>query len=227
MLEYKSISASIKDLDTKNRVITGYLSSFGNEDKVGDIVLPGAFAKTIQERHNKIFFLNQHKWEQPHGKFASLLEDAKGLYFESQRLPDTSYSNDALKLYEAGIMKEHSIGYQVLQDDWDSDARRLLKEVKLFEGSNVTLGANPETPFTGFKSSIKEINEQSKVIYKAIRNGNFTDETFELLEVALKQLQSEAYQLGKKESLVEPGNSTQVIEPIELIKKFNEQFKIQ
>lgn len=225
LLEYKSIRGEVKDLDPKRRIITGYLSAFGNEDDVGDIVIQGAFAKSIKERHAKIFFLNQHNWSQPHGKFSTLMEDAKGLYFESMPLPDTSYSNDAFKLYQAGILNEHSIGYQVLQDDFDSEGRRLLKEIKLYEGSNVTLGANAETPFTGFKTSIKEINDQTKRILKAVRTGDFTDETMILLEVALKQLQKDAFELGK-ETLTRPDEST-LIEPIELIKEFNKQFELK
>lgn len=215
MIEYKSILGEVKDVDVKSRVITGYLSSFGNVDDHGDIVEKGAFSKTIVERGKNIFFLNQHDWKQPHGKFALLKEDDFGLYFESEPLIDTSYSSDVLKLYEAGIVKEHSIGYQTILSDFDhKNEVRHLKELKLYEGSNVTLGANSNTPFLGFKSkTIKEIDEEQKKIIKAIRTGTFTDDTFLLLELALKQLQTEAYNLGRK-SLEEPPKSTQN-EPIE------------
>ena len=197
MLDYKSISAAVKDIDTKNRIITGYLSNFGNKDHDGDIIVQGAFKRTIKSRKSQIYFLNQHNWSEPHGKFKVLEEDEKGLYFESEPLLDTSYSNDVLKLYDAGVMNQHSIGFQVVKSDgeWGD---RTIQEIKLWEGSNVTLGANPETPFTGFKSTLKEVEDHSKLIYKAIRNGDFTDETFMLLEFALKQLQREAFELGKK-----------------------------
>ena len=193
-------------------------------------MVKGAFSKSLKERRADIFFLNQHDWKQPHGRFSVLEEDEKGLYFESEPLLDTTYSSDLLKLYEAGIIKEHSIGYSVDKSDYNEKGIRLLKEVKLYEGSNVTLGMNPNTPFTGFKSSLKEINDRQKVLLKAIRNGNFTDDTFVLLEIALKQLQAEAYQLGVKEqeeSLIEPLKDTHAIEPIdiELIKEFTKNLK--
>lgn len=218
MLEYKSIFGEVKDLDMKNRVVTGYLSSFGNEDSYKDIVMPGAFKKSINERKDSVFFLNQHNWAQPHGNFNILKEDAKGLYFESKPLIDTTYSSDALKLYDAGIIKEHSFGYETIKSDFDSDTNiRHLKEIKLYEGSNVTRGANPETPFTGFKcKTLKEIDIEQKNIIKAIHNGTFTDETFALLEIALKQLQLDAYELGKK-TLKEPLLNTQS-EPLEFYK---------
>ncbi len=200
ILDYKSITGEVKDIDTKKRVITGYLSGFDNKDHDGDIIIKGAYKKSIDERKDNIFFLNQHNWKQPHGKFSVLEEHTKGLYFESEPLIDTSYSSDTLKLYEAGIIKEHSVGFQTMLSSYDSKSdARIIKEIKLYEGSNVTLGANSDTPFTGFKSlNIKEVNDQHKLILKAFRNGDFTDETFCLLEIALKQLQKQSYELGKK-----------------------------
>lgn len=206
ILDYKSHFGEIKDIDMKGRRVSGYLSSFDNKDSDGDIIVKGAYSKSLKERKDQIFFLNQHNWAQPHGKFDELKEDGKGLAFVSNPLIDTSYSMDTLKLYEAGIIKEHSVGFITVKDEVKSDAR-YIKEIKLYEGSNVTLGANSNTPFTGFKSSLKEIDEQSKKIMKALRDGTLTDETFVLLEIALKQLQKEAFELGKK-SLKEPSKDT-------------------
>jgi HK97 family phage prohead protease len=211
-IEFKTLTAELKDLDTERRVVTGYLSKFGNLDHDMDIMDRSAFTKTLAERKGKIFFLNQHDWKQPHGFFKSLEVDDYGLKFESNPMPDTTYSNDALKLYEAGIMKEHSIGFSTVIAEWDnSTGTRTIKEVKLYEGSNVTLGANDGAVFTGLKSLTKEdINEREKAIIKAFRNGTFTDETFTLLEIALKQLQQQAYELGKQEALTEPDVTTQI-----------------
>ena len=215
LLEFKNIQGGIKDIDSKNRIVTGYLSEFGSKDFDSDIIEKGAFSKSITERKNDIYFLNQHDWKQPHGKFNVLQEDVKGLYFESMALPNTSYSNDLIELYSLGIVKEHSIGFQTIKGDYNKERTiRTIKEVKLYEGSNVTLGANPNTPFTGFKSrSISEINDQVSLIVKAMRNGTFTDETFIQLEFALKQLQLESYELGKK-ALEEPMLITQTNEPL-------------
>ena len=220
LLEFKSIQGGVKDIDSKNRIVTGYLSEFGSKDYDSDIIEKGAFSKSIAERKNDIYFLNQHDWKQPHGKFNVLSEDNKGLYFESNAMPNTSYSNDLIELYSLGIVKEHSIGFQTVKSDWSKDGNtRTIKEIKLYEGSNVTLGANPNTPFTGFKSrTIAEINDQVSLIMKAVKNGNFTDDTFMQLEFALKQLQLESYELGKK-ALEEPMLITQTNEPLVLDKE--------
>lgn len=226
-LEYKSIfdseqKAIVSDVDTKNNIISGYLSNFGNEDHDGDTIPKGAFKKTLMERTGQIYFLNQHKWAQPHGFFKELDEDGRGLKFVSNPLIDTTYSSDAVKLYAAGIVNQHSIGFQIVKFEGDY-GDRTLTEIKLYEGSNVTLGANPLTPFTGFKSSLKDINDQQKKLIKAIRNGDFTDDTFILLEYALKQLQQEAFELGKNSS-PEPHESTPKVDPLAAIKEFNKQF---
>lgn len=199
LIEQKNINTSaVKDVDVKKGIVTGYLSDFDTKDYDGDIIVKGAYTKSITERKGDIFFLNQHNWSQPHGKFNVLQEDSKGLYFESMPLIDTTYSQDTLKLYEAGIIKEHSVGFITIKDEYDSkSSARIIKEIKLLEGSNVTLGANPNTPFTGFKSmTMDETNDQVKKIVKMLRNGTLTDETFTLLEIALKQLQKQAYNLG-------------------------------
>lgn len=233
-LEIKDLTGEVKDIDTTGRRVTGYLSKFGNVDHDNDIIEAGAFKKSVNERFNSIFFLNQHNWKQPHGKFAVLKEDSYGLYFESEKLPDTTYSNDALKLYEAGIVKEHSIGFAVMKSGWQGkewESTRIIKEVKLFEGSNVTLGANSDTPFLGFKSlEMTDIKDRSNNIVKALRNGTFTDETFGLLEIALKQMQLQAYELGKQslkdgEPLI---NTHRGIEPITIdtITEFRNQLNL-
>ena len=206
-LEYKSHFGEVKDVDTKNRIVTGVLANW-NKDHHNDIIEKGAFRKTLLERKEQILFLNQHSWQQPHGYFAELEEMDAGLRFVSNPLPNTTFSNDALELYARGIVKEHSIGFEVIKSDYDSDTDiRIIKEIKLYEGSNVTLGANSSTPFTGFKAMTKEeLQGMVKSIIDCLRVGTLTDETFLRLELALKQLQTEAYRKGREEALNQPGD---------------------
>ena len=132
----------LKDIDMKKRTVVGYLSSFDNIDRDGDIITKGAFKKSLQERKSEIRFLNQHDWKQPHGYFAELEEDDYGLYFVSNPLIDTTFSSDVLKMYEAEIIDEHSIGFEVVKKEY-KEGVRYLNELKLYEGSNVTMASNP------------------------------------------------------------------------------------
>ncbi len=224
MVEFKN-GGLVKDMDFKNRVVTGYLSNFGNKDYDGDIIQKGAFTRTLNARKSQIFFLNQHNWKEPHGKFAVLSEDEKGLYFESNPLPDTTFSNDALKLYEAGIVEQHSIGFEIIKSD-GKYGDRTITEIKLWEGSNVTLGANPLTPFTGLKSKADQIDyykQRKKTLIKAIRNGDFTDDTFLLLEFELECLIKQAQTIGNT-ALADSSQGTPNNDTLAVLKEFNKQY---
>jgi len=196
-IEYKDFTGEVKDVDVSKRIVTGYLSDFDSLDSDDDRIIKGSFTKSITERKNKIFFLNQHNWQQPLSKFSVLQEDSKGLYFESEPLPDTSFAKDVITLYEAGVLKEHSIGFRTVKADYDSDTNvRNIKEVKLYEGSVVTLGANSNTPFTGMKGlSFEDVKDRAQLIIKMLKNGTLTDETFAQLELGLNSLLQEAYNL--------------------------------
>ncbi len=63
---YKSFNSEVKDVDTKQGVVTGYFSAFGNVDSDGDIMMPGAFKRSIQD------------WG-PEGKGGDLYKQARAL----------------------------------------------------------------------------------------------------------------------------------------------------
>lgn len=218
---YKKIhtpQALLKDVSLTSRKVTGYLSSFDNKDSDGDAFAYGAYTKSIKEngpgtRLERIAYLNQHNVHQPIGKFTKLEEQIyKGLYFEAD-IPDTTLGLDTLKLYEAGVLKEHSVGISVVKAVPEKDVN-IITEAKLWEGSVVTWGANEETPFTGFKSLTKsEALIELEYFTKAIRNGTFTDATFNLLEIGLEQIKAHI------DSLSEP--TTVTPEPtVDLISHF-------
>jgi len=194
-ISFKNYDATIKDLDVATGIVTGYFSQFNSIDLDGDVIMPGAFTKTIAERgpesaKPEIAYLWQHDTYRPLGKLMVLREDNFGLYFEA-KMSDTTYGQDALKLYRDGVITQHSIGYQVIksvetQMDMEEEVEQIY-EVKLWEGSAVTFGANPNTPFTGFKS-VEEREDRIKTLVKAIKNGTYTDETFGLIEFELLKL---------------------------------------
>ena len=88
-IEYKSAALEVKEIDSNGR-ICGYASVYGNVDLGGDIVMPGAFAKSCEEHRmqgRKVKMLWQHNPSEPIGVFDVMKEDAKGLYVEG----DTSH----------------------------------------------------------------------------------------------------------------------------------------
>lgn len=225
IVQYKNYDASIKDLDVKSGTITGYFSTFDNVDLDGDVMIRGCFTKSIAERgpmgKNEIKFLWQHDSWKPLGPIQVLTEDSKGLYFEA-KISDTSYGMDALKLYRDGVINQHSIGFQTIksieeQIGEDEEITRIT-EVKLWEGSAVTWGANPNTPFNGFKSLTNEEKESRiKLLMKTIRGGDYTDETYSLIEYEMLKLISSVN--AEKEAV---SNTSKKANPNEQINEFKQ-----
>jgi len=91
----------LKDADEKKGIVTGYASIFNNLDSDNEIVMPGAFAKTLVEcgpgsAKPRIKHLWQHDSWQPIAIPKELKEEEKGLYFESMFGKD-SFSRDKLQ----------------------------------------------------------------------------------------------------------------------------------
>ena len=198
----KNIKASIQDVDMKQGIVILYASAFNNVDAHKDVIVPGAFAKTIQERKGRIKHLWQHDAWQPIGRPESMIEDAKGLRVES--FISERNNGDFRKMYAEGIITEHSIGYEEIPDKKDmKDGINYLKELKLWEYSAVTWGANPETPTVGFKGTeevkLPDAVERMNRLLKFIRNSDATDDTLQQLEIEVKQLATIIDSLTTKE----------------------------
>lgn len=190
----KSISAlqaegqpAIVDIDTKTRTIVGYASIFGNIDSDRDMVMPGAFTKTLSENASRAKHLWQHDVRYPLAR-PKLETDNIGLKFQSI-FSDTSWGRDAIQLYQDGVIDEHSIGYQTVKQQ-KKDGYNALTELKLWEISSVTWGANSLAIGGPAKSAKKEdIISRMDAIYKALRHGKYeNEEIFEQLDIYHQQL---------------------------------------
>lgn len=144
----------VKSDDSGGTTIEGYASAFWVLDAHGDVVVPGAYSKSIAERFSRglIKVLWQHDPERPIGVPTKLAEDERGLYFEA-RLAKTALCEEAAELMRAGVVDRFSIGYETVRSrkasakeiglQVDRDVN-LLEEIKLFEFSPVTFAANEE-----------------------------------------------------------------------------------
>jgi HK97 family phage prohead protease len=191
-----ALAAEVKDLDVKQGIVVGYASAFGNMDADLDVIMPGAFAKTIQEqgpksKHPRIKHLLNHDTRQPIGNPLDLMEDTYGLKYESQ-VGTHSLGQDFVKMVDSGLITEHSIGFRTIKADdvtVDGNTHRQIKEVQLWEFSSLTAwGANQNTPLIGMKS-LESVSDRIEKLISACRNGTFTDSTFVMLEDELKYLQ--------------------------------------
>lgn len=168
---YKEMAVSDIGVDEGNRIISGYAAIFGNKDDACDIIIKGAFAKSISERgpqsvtNRKIVGLYMHDQTEPIGKPSVLREDNKGLYFEMP-LDSVPRGDQSLIQLKSGTLNQFSIGYQYVWDKMEYDEATdsfICKELNLFEISVVTFGCNEETEFLGMKSA-EEIENISQVL---------------------------------------------------------------
>lgn len=51
---YKQTSIGIDDIDEANGIVSGYGSIFGNIDSDNDIILQGAYTKTLSENGSRV-----------------------------------------------------------------------------------------------------------------------------------------------------------------------------
>jgi uncharacterized protein len=121
-------------------VFTGYASLFGRRDSQGDMVMAGAFTKTLKQRGaDGIRMLFQHNPAEPVGTWVDLWEDGHGLKVRGRLNREVQRGRELLSLLEAGGLDGLSIGFKTIRARKDrASATRQLLEIDLWEISLVT-----------------------------------------------------------------------------------------
>lgn len=151
-LQFKQLSS---------REFEGHGSIFGNKDWGGDVVLPGAFKRTLAEHKSEgtlpsMFWM--HDAGRVPGKWTEMREDGKGLYVRGV-LAETDLGNEIHTLLKMDAVSGMSIGYLTREADYEQDGTRLIKDVDLLEVSVVSLPMNPKAQITMVKSRLSARGE--------------------------------------------------------------------
>lgn len=211
--DVKNVTDSVKDVDAASRRVKVVISRMGNLDHDNDIIELGAFDKTIKERgpkgSNMIWHLTDHyaSLKNAVGKFSELYTEGNDLIGVTN-IPSTSWGNDVLELYKSGTINQHSIGFRTIKREpgnaGEVNEYNSIKEILLYEGSAVLWGANPMTPTLSVgksldkkeaKDEFDKLTDEWGSMMKLLRDGKFTDETFELIELRINQNQERQKQL--------------------------------
>lgn len=192
--------AMIEDVDMKSRTVTGYFSRFGNVDYSNEMVMPGAFTKSIKERGKSSKDILPHILD--HDIHITLKQLSKPVLFEKKEggffestISDTTNGIDTLKLYRDKVINQHSFGYKTLRSADKKDYKE-LQEVLLYEISTVTLADNDQTIFTGFKSLAKpKMISRYNHMVKYFRDGDYSDDVFEILREQIKQMEQDMVEI--------------------------------
>lgn len=250
-LSFEVKQAEVMDGGQYAGEFTGYAAGILNIDTTGDMILPGAFTSDIPRFLADGVVCWQHDWLNPIGVPLEAKEDGYGLLTRS-RISRTSQGMDAMTLIRDGVVKRLSIGYRVLDYDvvdraglantvaayglpvekqmqilaqFDEDGRDvayLLKKLKLYEYSPVTVPANEKaiimdaksltgltfaehsqavlTAVEGLETRIKEISELRKSQGRkgSPTHGAMCSEMADDLEKACGRLRKMAEELGNK-----------------------------
>jgi HK97 family phage prohead protease len=144
----KAFSVSIKEI-APDGSFEGLLAVYNNKDLGGDLIEPGAFTKTIKENGPEVVLLWQHKSDRPIGTL-QLIDSPTALKVKGQIAMEVPDGLNAYRLIKAKVIKGMSIGYDTIKDQVENGVR-LLKEVRLWEGSIVTFPMNTSAMITSVK----------------------------------------------------------------------------
>jgi hypothetical protein len=159
-------------------VFDGYASTFGGPpDSYGDIVAPGAFTKSLSEHQaagTMPAMLWAHDGSQPIGKWLDMHEDPMGLKATGRLTLDVQRARDAHALMKDDALGL-SIGYRTRDAAPTPGARRLLKDVHLFEASTVPMPADKRARILSVKSAFAadEITDP-RAFEKFLRDAGFS-----------------------------------------------------
>jgi len=209
----------LKDLDLKDRIVKAYYFNAQTIDSDNDIISIDAYSKSITERGPKsdwprVKHLFNH-WDAA-GKIMELGKDEKGGWFIS-KLGRHTVGKDTLLMYEDGIITEHSHGFEPVNtgnETIDGIEVRRVKEAILWEVTSLDKwGANMHTPVIKSMEDRNCWTKRIENLIKAFSSGKYSDETFELLEIQLKQIQELVRQYDMEAKPYKGWHSARVIEP--------------
>ncbi len=177
-IQYKAGNAGQINVDQAEGIVECFVAGIGNKDSVGDVVISGAFAKSLTRRKPRVVW--GHNWNEPIGKVLEMYEvpnsdprlPAKmkaagigGLYAKVQFNLNSEKGKEAFaNVAFFGVEQEWSIGYKTLDAVYDPNIKaNILKEVELYEVSPVLHGANQLTGTISVKSDEETKNHMHMV----------------------------------------------------------------
>jgi hypothetical protein len=171
---------ALADHDTKTMQFHGMGSVFGVpvDTFPPTVIMHGAFSKTLAEQGKRVKILWQHDTTDPIGRPVSMKETEHGLDLHAQLDPVPNGQRAMLQI-QSGTLTDLSIGFDPL--NWDmmpvsrlgklgidmasletyglsqNDPVRALKEVRLWEVSVVTFGAQRAATLTAFALAFRDL----------------------------------------------------------------------
>lgn len=169
----------------------GYGSVFGVKDLYGDIVMPGAFTRSLAEHKaagTLPAMLWQHDPEHPIGVWSEMVEDEKGLRVKGRLALDTVKGAEAYALLKMGALNGLSIGFQTRGAVDNRDGTRNVTDVDLWEVSLVTFQASRPARVTDVRGADAAAITSLRQAEKTLRDAGFSADAAKALIASVKRL---------------------------------------
>lgn len=134
--------------------ISGIAWKFGTPDRVGDMIVPGAFAKVTLP----LPMLFGHDGNDPVGTWDAAVEKGGALHLSGKLLVDeVARAREVRALVRFGAVRGISIGFVTGKAEPRPGGGRLIKSLELLEASLVTLPMHPGARVTSAKSAVQAL----------------------------------------------------------------------
>ncbi len=220
-MQFKQVSHEIKELDDAKGVIIAYASVYNNIDSDREVIMPGAFTKTVNENYKRIRVLKDHNPTIGLGvPLAINTSDSYGLLTTTQFNLKKEVSRDMyedIKLFLAnGLNAELSIGFQTVKSieervDEENEIEKIT-EVKLWEYSFLSNWAANERALV---QSVKQMNNTDFIeLLVKMYNLPYSDERLKSVENILKSLETNEPIVEITPNVVEPIDNAQLLKDL-------------
>lgn len=194
-MRHKAVRTELKAIMTGSApVIEGYCAVFNNVDLGGDVVMPGAFTKSLEQRGKTVPFIWSHNYSEiPIGKTIDLYEDEVGLFYRAE-LNGTELAAQVAKAVDHGDVNASSFGFSVQRESRrKSDGANLLHEVDIWECGPCIWGMNPLATSEMKAKQLLEVLEQKGSLWGAGYSLEMLSAARRCIDDALYYAQMEAW----------------------------------
>ena len=191
---HKSFDILETKADGEHGEFTALVSTFGNVDRVGDRILPGAWTKTLAEwtrSGDPIPIILAHQWDDPMAHIGiarpeDVKQTAKGLQVTGKlEVDDNPVARQVYKLMKRRSLKEFSIGYSVPTggEKRAADGANEISDIRLAECGPCLKGIDPKTELQAVKSALgvtephdaEELRAEAKRVEREVEQAQIPD----------------------------------------------------
>lgn len=218
-MQHKSFDILETTTDAEAGTFEATVAVFGNVDKGGDRIVPGAFKNTLakwERSGDPIPVILSHNWDDPFahvGVVVDAKETDRGLWVKGRLdIDDNEVARQVHRLMQRRSLKEFSFGYEVPSGGHKraKDGALNLLEIDLAEVGPTLKGMNPATELHAVKSALEtekhndaeDLRKQAEQVAREVEQIQVpddippaTDEASETTSDALERVQNELQEL--------------------------------